>query len=119
MSPSNHAALHLGLLPITLQDVERSESLRDFFVTHGLSAWSAGTEAKQPCAPSSRPGPSVDLYSIFVTELRTVVAAAPRSETEIAEHFKIERTQAREWLARALANGVVRKADDANRYMAP
>jgi predicted Rossmann fold nucleotide-binding protein DprA/Smf involved in DNA uptake len=119
MSSSNRAALHLGLLPITLQDVERSESLRDFFIVHGLSTWSERSGTQSPCAPSARPGAPLDLYSLFVAELRTIVAAAPRAETEIVEHFKIERTQARSWLARALADGIVRKTDDAKHYMMP
>jgi predicted Rossmann fold nucleotide-binding protein DprA/Smf involved in DNA uptake len=116
MSSSNLALLHLGLLPITQQDVERCESLRDFFVTHGLSARSAATDAKAASAHISRPAAPVDLYSIFVAELKTIAAAAPRSETEIVNYFGIERGQARKWLARALADGVVRKADGSERY---
>lgn len=116
MSQSNLALLHLGLLPITRQDVEGCESLREFFVTRVLSARSATTHAKAIGAQPFRPVAPVDLYSIFIAELRTIAAAAPRSETEIVNHFGIERIQARTWLARALADGVVQKAGEADRY---
>jgi predicted Rossmann fold nucleotide-binding protein DprA/Smf involved in DNA uptake len=116
MSQSNLALLHLGLLPITRQDVEGCESLREFFVTHALSARSVPTGTKAVGAQPSRPAAPVDLYSIFIAELRTIAAAAPRSETEIVNHFGIERGQARKWLARALADGIVKKAGEAERY---
>jgi predicted Rossmann fold nucleotide-binding protein DprA/Smf involved in DNA uptake len=116
MSQSNLALLHLGLIPITCQDVVGCESLREFFVTHALSVRSATTDAKATGAQTSRPAAPVDLYSIFIAELRTIAAAAPRSETEIVNHFGIERSQARKWLARALAEGVVKKAGEAERY---
>lgn len=120
MPSSNRALLYLGLLPITRQDVERRESLRDFFIAHGLSARSATADSKAAGAPVpiSQPAAAVDLYSVFEAELRSIVAAAPRCEADIAAHFGIERCQARRWLARALADGAIRKADGAERYTA-
>jgi predicted Rossmann fold nucleotide-binding protein DprA/Smf involved in DNA uptake len=101
MAPGNLALLHLGLRPITRQDVAASANLHEFFLTHGLSGHGSGAAA-EAAAP-------VDLYSIFAAELRSFVSAAPRSLSEIAGHFAIELSQARAWLARASGDGVVKK----------
>ena len=86
-SPGNRALLHLGLAPITSQDLEIAADLRLFF-------------ARQPA-----PGPMVvdtpDLYGAFVDGLAALLRIAPRSESEIMRHFGIERSQARKWLERA------------------
>ena len=93
-SPGNRALLHLGLAPITSQDLENAADLRLFF-------------ARQPAA-----GPLVvdtpDLYGAFVDGLAALLRTAPRTESEIMRHFGIERSQARKWLERAGAErGIV------------
>ena len=119
MPSGNLALLHLGLSPITQQNVEQCASVRDLFINHALSAHrnlaaprpvqarSAGTDSGPPRPVES---PAFDLYSVFLTELRRIAAAAPRSEDEIAGHFGIERDQVHNWLKRALAEGAVRAA---------
>ena len=86
-SPGNRALLHLGLAPITSQDLEVTADLRLFF-------------ARQPA-----PGPMVvdtpDLYGAFADSLAALLRTGPRTESEIMRHFDIERSQARKWLERA------------------
>jgi len=104
-SPGNRALLHLGLAPITSQDLENAADLRLFF-------------ARQPAA-----GPLVvdtpDLYGAFVDGLEALLRTAARTESEIMRHFGIERSQARKWLERAGAErGIVRSGRPA-RYRLP
>ena len=104
-SPGNRALLHLGLAPITSQDLENAADLRLFF-------------ARQPAA-----GPLVvdtpDLYGVFVDGLAALLRTAPRTESEIMRHFGIERSQARKWLERAgTERGIVRGGRPA-RYRLP
>jgi predicted Rossmann fold nucleotide-binding protein DprA/Smf involved in DNA uptake len=113
MPSGNLALLHLGLAPITRQDVERSATMREFLLAHVLAGprtsptLPAGSAAK----PASSGAPSrFDLYPAFVDELQHFAASAPRSEDEIAAHFGIELDQARHWLKRAVAEGAVRAA---------
>lgn len=119
MPSGNLALLHLGLSPITRQDVEDCASVRDLFLAHALAARgkSAGlrpapARSASPVSAPSRHGasPSFDLYSAFVAELRRIAAAAPHSEDAIAAHFGIELDQARHWLKRAVAEGAIRAA---------
>jgi len=118
MPSGNLALLHLGLAPITRQDVEDCAGMRDFFVARALAG---GRDAADPrSAPAARPaGPRpsrptatapFDLYAAFVAELRRFAAAGPRPEAEIAAHFGIEIEQTRRWIARAVAEGAVRAA---------
>ena len=119
MPSGNLALLHLGLSSITQQDVEQCASMRDFFVEHALSARRNPAGLRPAPARSAGSGsspprhtelPSFDLYSVFITELRLIAAAAPRSEDEIAAHFGVELDQARIWLKRAVAEGAIRAA---------
>ena len=88
-SPGNRALLHLGLAPITSKDLESAGDLRSFF-------------ARQPTArPTAADVP--DLYGAFTDGLSTLLDPGPRTETEIMDHFGIERVQARKWLERARA----------------
>jgi predicted Rossmann fold nucleotide-binding protein DprA/Smf involved in DNA uptake len=119
MPSGNLALLHLGLSSIAQQDVEQCASMHDFFVEHALSARRAPAGLRPAPARSAGPGsgpprhaksPAFDLYAVFLTELRRIAAAAPRSEDEIAAHFRVELNQARNWLKRAVAEGAVRAA---------
>ena len=88
-SPGNRALLHLGLAPITSKDLANVADLRFFF-------------AQPPAAP---PPAEVapDLYGAFADGLSALLEAGPRSDSEIMDHFGIERVQARKWLERAAA----------------
>lgn len=114
MAAGNMALLHLGLKPITIQDVDKTESLRDFFLQQGLRAGGqhkpgrgGGTLARRTTA---------DLYSIFLAELRVLSAGRALKIADIAAMFGIEPAQAEAWIARAVADGAARKTAAADAY---
>lgn len=91
VASGNSALLHLGLLPITLQDIEQSASLRQLLIERAMAPSAPGTARRE------RP----DLYAIFLSELVLLDEAITCSEDAVARHFGIELLQARTWLARA------------------
>ena len=111
-SPGNTALLHLGLRPITQEDVERCADIRECF----LSTPPAPDGGDR--ADASGAGQMSDLYSIFLAELGNF-AADPRSETDIMAHFDLERGQARKWLAHAVEDGRLNKSGRPARYLIP
>ena len=114
MSPGNVALLHLGLQAITQQDVEKIDSLSDFFISkviHGES------NPLPPTFKSEELNLPRDLYSFFLTEFNNIATNAPQSETYIMKYFDIERIQLRKWLDRAVAEGSVKKVAGKNSYI--
>ena len=114
MSPGNVALLHLGLQAITQQDVEKIDSLSDFFISkviHGES------NPLPPTFNSDELNLPRDLYSFFLTEFNNIATNAPQSETYIMKYFDIERIQLRKWLDRAVAEGSVKKVAGKNSYI--
>lgn len=91
VSPGNSALLHLGLLPITQQEVDQSASLAQLLVERASQPPDAG-----PARRARR-----DLFAVFLSELVLLDDATARSEESVACHFGIELEQARVWLARA------------------
>lgn len=91
VSSGNNALLHLGLLPITQQDVEQSGSLAQLLVERASQPPDGG--------PARRAGR--DLFAVFLSELVLLDEATARSLESVACHFGIEVEQARVWLARA------------------
>jgi predicted Rossmann fold nucleotide-binding protein DprA/Smf involved in DNA uptake len=91
VAAGNSALLHLGLLPITLQDIEQSASLAQLLIERATS----------PSSPSPARRERPDLYAIFLSELVLLDEAIACSEDSVARHFGIELLQARTWLARA------------------
>jgi len=91
VASGNSALLHLGLLPLTLRDVEQSASLAQLLIERATS----------PSAAGSSPRRRADLYAIFLSELVRLDRATVNSEEAVARHFDIELPQARVWLARA------------------
>lgn len=114
MAAGNMALLHLGLKPITIQDVAKTESLRDFFLQQGLQA-GRQRGAAPGVAPTRRRTPA-DLYSIFLAELRVLGAGRAFEIGDIAVMFGIEPAQAEIWIARAITDGAVRKIDSSETY---
>ena len=101
-SPGNRALLHLGLAPITAKDLESAADLRVFF-------------AQRPAArPSVEDRP--DLYGAFVDGLHSLLRAGPRTESEVMNHFDIERAQARKWLRRAATEHRIERGGRPARY---
>lgn len=110
MSPGNTALLHLGLLPITEEDVCNN---------HDLTSYLLGSSSDDvvPAAALSAPEPhGVDLYGAFLDALLRFVAIGARTEADIMKHFAIERSQARKWLARAHRERRVTKSGKPARY---
>ena len=98
VSSGNSALLHLGLLPITQREVERSASLAQLLIERAGSA----SETRPAKAPVAAPGAAgTDLFGIFAAELERLDESITRSDTAVARHFGIELLQARAWLARA------------------
>ncbi|MCC7328362.1 MAG: DNA-processing protein DprA [Burkholderiales bacterium] len=93
-SPGNSALLHLGLLPITLRDIEQCASLAHFLAERASAPVA-------PVAPIPPCGVRQDLYAIFLSELAQLDETITCSDDSIARHFGIEVEQARAWLARA------------------
>lgn len=93
-SSGNNALLHLGLLPITQQEIEQSANLGRLLVER--SAPSA-----VPSGAAARPRP--DLFALFLAELSRLDEQTARSEEAVARHFGIELEQARAWLVRVRA----------------
>ncbi len=108
MAPGNTALLHLGLRPITQEDVDGCADIRDCF----LARSSASVDSEGVDVPGSPP----NLYAVFLTELESFAAVAPRTEAEIVEHFGLERAQARAWLKRAQGDGRIGKSSRPARY---
>jgi len=108
MSPGNLALLHLGLAPLTQQDIENVESLSDFFISHTLSHKKMKAGGAVNVGRNRSP---LSLYSLFLAEFRTVAVSRPQSESEIMKHFGIEQVQAQTWLERAEREGQAEKLD--------
>jgi len=98
MSPGNLALLHLGLIPLSQQDVENADSLYDFFINHTIDY---GLEATGKVAGIKINRAPLNLYSAFLAEFLIVAASTPHSESEVMNHFGIESVQARKWLKQA------------------
>lgn len=114
MAAGNMALLHLGLKPITIQDVAKTESLRDFFLRQGLQATKQRGTTRS-VSTSARRTPA-DLYSIFLAELRVLGVGRSLKVDDIAAMFGIEPIQAEAWIARAVADGAARKSDSSDTY---
>jgi predicted Rossmann fold nucleotide-binding protein DprA/Smf involved in DNA uptake len=77
----------------------------------------AATEPPQAPAATSTPlNPAEELFAT----VRTLVARleAPKTEAEIAETLQVSKPQAKEWLSRLVAEGVLEKSSRPTRYRA-
>ena len=61
--------------------------------------------------PQTAPQPPEDPRDLFAAVWPRLAAylVEPRKESEVAEHFALQRTQARAWLERALAEGLIER----------
>jgi predicted Rossmann fold nucleotide-binding protein DprA/Smf involved in DNA uptake len=100
-SPGNNALLHLGLLPITKQQVESSPSLTQFLLARATTRLPSDESLSELTAPSPSISAQTDLYAAFLNELESIGASIGYSEDAVVAHFGIEPAQARVWLARA------------------
>lgn len=102
---ANIALLHLGLLPITQNDIEQSSNLTHLLLSRSKQCnvpQAAAEAAEPPAPPPIRRG---DLYSLFMSELALLDASVCCCEESIARAFGLEVAQATAWLARARREG--------------
>jgi predicted Rossmann fold nucleotide-binding protein DprA/Smf involved in DNA uptake len=107
VSSGNNALLHLGLLPITVQEIERAPSFGEFLIQRATSRVPPADPAGQAAAPLT-PGVSTDadlLYQVFVAELEKIIGSISCDDNSIASYFGLEPVQARVWVARARHEG--------------
>jgi predicted Rossmann fold nucleotide-binding protein DprA/Smf involved in DNA uptake len=100
-SSGNNALLHLGLLPITRQDIEDSESFAQLLIGRAAGREASTIEAARLTAIGPPIAEHRDLYHLFLNELASIGPSMGYDEALVAAHFGIERIQARVWLARA------------------
>ena len=98
MSQGNLALQHLGLLPLTQQDIENVDSLSDFFISHAINHQEMTAGGLVGIGETRAP---LNLYSVFLAEFQAISASKAQNESEIMNHFSIERVQVRKWLKRA------------------
>jgi predicted Rossmann fold nucleotide-binding protein DprA/Smf involved in DNA uptake len=108
MSQGNLALQHLGLLPLTQQDIETVDSLSDFFISHAINHPDKTSRSKVNIEQNREP---LNLYSIFLSELQSIAATKAQNEPDIMKRFGLERAQVRKWLMRAQREGKVEKMD--------
>ena len=106
MSQGNLALHHLGLSPITRNDIENIKSLREFFLNHTMNH---KKKSEQHISDKSKNQRLLDLYSLFLTDFQNLVVSKPMTEAEIASLYNIEKIQIRKWLEKAEEDGVVKK----------
>lgn len=112
VSSGNNALLHLGLLPITLHDVEHSPSFAQFLIERA-TARSTPRETTQHFGQPSPPiSAQTDLYAIFLDEMESLGYTIGYTELAVAAHFHIEPVQARTWLKRARKEGRIPDIDE-------
>lgn len=117
MSPGNTALLHLGLLPITEDDVRSRDDLKSF-LAYGNAYDMPDIDQPTVVGDGTAATRPVDLYALFLAALLSFVSHQPRTEADIARHFGIERSQARKWLARALSENRIARSGKPVRYQA-
>lgn len=105
--PGNRALLHLGLPPITHDQIRDARKVSKLFLDlrtrRGLQ--SADRSAQHPSAARA-------LFRLFQTELE-LIAKQPVSTTEITAHFGITPDQTVAWLAQTVESGTVHPVADA------
>jgi predicted Rossmann fold nucleotide-binding protein DprA/Smf involved in DNA uptake len=105
MSQGNLALHHLGLAPLTQNDIENVRSLSNFFISHAINQQDTTAEKM---ATNEEDLSTLDLYSMFLNDLHILTATEAKSVPEIIEHYGIEKVQAKKWLERAEKDGKVR-----------
>jgi predicted Rossmann fold nucleotide-binding protein DprA/Smf involved in DNA uptake len=120
-SPGNEALLRRGAHP--LLDAERVLQAPHHGHLGSLLDVADAPDAETMAAPEPTPGPPAatepqtppeshgDPSDLFATVWPRLAAylVEPRKESELAEHFDLRRTQARAWLERALAEGLIER----------
>ncbi len=115
-SSGNMALVHLGLHPLSWDEIADSPSLTGFFLARTFSNLPPTAAAAEPCQPAAEE--KIDLFAFFMQALAPLLADAPLSEAAIALRLDLEPAQARAWLARAAKDGRVAVDGDPPLYRA-
>ena len=105
MSQGNLALHHLGLAPLTQNDIENVRSLSNFFISHAINQQDTTAEKM---ATNEEDLNTLDLYALFLNDLQILTSAEAKSVPEIIEHYDIEKVQVKRWLERAEKDGKVK-----------
>ena len=103
VSPGNMALLHLGLIPVTREDIDGSPALIDLFVARARDG-AAPAAAQKPPRQERAPDRSA-LYATFLGQAESSLASGALDEEQIARLLDLEPEQARRWLKRAADEG--------------
>jgi predicted Rossmann fold nucleotide-binding protein DprA/Smf involved in DNA uptake len=101
--PGNRALMHLGLQPVSFEDIADAENLQRFFLDHQDHGFKRQGEQNNFVEINNS-----SLFRLFMRQLKTF-AVNIRTEAEIAEYFGLEQMQVQAWLRRGEAIGKVRK----------
>lgn len=123
-SPGNEALLRRGAQPLldaervfqvpyhgqlgSLLDVAAAPDAEPTGEPEPPPAPPAPPAAIEPQTPPESPEDTSDLFTAVWPRLAEFLIE-PRKESELAEHFDLQRTQARAWLERALAQGLIER----------
>ncbi len=115
--PGNPKLAELGLMPVDAEHVRTSSlseliaQAREHFEARGPDLPFEDTAPK-----SAKPQNNEDadeLFEMFLARLRKLLTQRPRSEAEIAAHFKLDARQVKRWLEAAQGqHGITRSGDE-------
>lgn len=124
--PGNKRLSDLGLLPLPEGIADRPQLLRHMLNEPPPAAGTASdpTQAALFSTPAvgsgpvpmkgtgvddHQPGAAEDLFNVFIDRVLALLKSEPRSEHQLADHFGIERVQARRWLEKAVERRLIRR----------
>lgn len=116
----NHRLIERGGLPLTFDTLPDPGHLLDGLLTQAASSGGAAAPARDP--RSTNGGPLLtrdDLFETIWPKLASFVVE-PRSEQDVIAFFRLEKSQARAWLLRAVDEGRLEcTAGRPRRYRSP
>lgn len=117
----NRRLAELGLTPILDSPDEWAETLRDWLTRsgQGVELQSDLLSPRGIPAVEAKSAPDSLLFAVFLDHLVNWLSQAPQTEADIAERFDLEWTQARRWLDKARAKGLLEKLKATSCYAIP
>jgi predicted Rossmann fold nucleotide-binding protein DprA/Smf involved in DNA uptake len=117
VSSGNAALLHLGLYPITLDDLKGCHSLAELLID--LVQRPKAT-VERPSHQTHGDGPLGEaMFHMFVEEIRRLEPEIRNDEEHLAESFALEVQQIRAWLKRVHSQGLMANAATQNATVGP
>jgi len=112
----NEALLSLGLMSLSEKEVSECESIGAYLISRLTSRSAPAASTSLPASLSNETDSK--LFDVFCEQLALFADTRARSPEEIQDHFEIEPEQAEAWIARALEEGYLEEAGDADQYRA-